>query len=131
MFIRFITYEIDEDSHVEAGVFMAAGKLRDEGNLPEYELNHLKDLLAWFHDNLESPYEYRVSRPKRKKKSICWFKSLAKEHLEKMREIIIVLENHDVHIRMIKTEKIGYVLYEDEHQVFAEPFADMNLQKRR
>ena len=43
------------------------------------------------------------------------------------RELAAFLENNDVYIRTVKSEKIGYVLYEDDAQVFAQPFTDMRL----
>ena len=36
-----------------------------------------------------------------------------------------ILERNDVPIRMVKTRNAGYIVYEDEVQIFAEPFADM------
>ena len=39
----------------------------------------------------------------------------------------LILKNNNVLTRMIKSPKVGYVVYEDEHQIVAEPFADMNL----
>jgi hypothetical protein len=34
-----------------------------------------------------------------------------------------MLENHGVSVQMLKTERVGYVVYEDEYQIVAEPFA--------
>jgi hypothetical protein len=44
-----------------------------------------------------------------------------------MREIMVLLGHNDVHVRMIKTTRPGYVLYEDEFQIVAVPFADSDL----
>ncbi len=41
--------------------------------------------------------------------------------------MIAVLENNGVHVRTIKTVRPGYVVYEDEFQVVAVPFADSKL----
>jgi hypothetical protein len=41
--------------------------------------------------------------------------------------MVAILENHDVWIEMLKTERPGYVVYKDEFQVVAEPFADSNF----
>jgi hypothetical protein len=127
MFIRFVSGDVDARSHTEAGLFCAAYKLRYEGELPEYELDRLLDLLWWFDIYLRSPFEYRVRKRWRSTKAICWFKSSAHVYLEKARELISLLEDNDVYIRTIKSEKIGYRLYEDDAQVLAQPFADMRL----
>ena len=58
-----------------------------------------------------------------------WFKASAKDHIDKIREIIAVLENYDVSVRMIKTERPGYVVYEDQFQIVAVPFADSDLSR--
>ena len=39
-----------------------------------------------------------------------------------MREIASVLRAHGLQVDMIKTERPGYIVYEDEYQVTGEPF---------
>ena len=130
MFIRFISGDVDPRSHTQAGIFCAAYKLRYEGELPEYELDRLLDLLVWFGIQLRSPFEWRLRKGWRSRRAICWFKSSAHEHLAKAHEMIALLENNDVYIRTVKSEKIGYRLYEDDAQVLAQPFSDMKLNVR-
>jgi hypothetical protein len=52
-------------------------------------------------------------------------KDSAHKHLAQIREMIAILQNHDVAVRMLKSRRVGYVVYEDEYQVVAEPFADI------
>ena len=40
--------------------------------------------------------------------------------------MVAILENHGVYVRNLKAKRVGYVVYEDEHQIVAQPFADMN-----
>ena len=127
MFIRFVCGDVDAGSRVEAGIFCAAYKLRREGKMPEYELKRLADLLVWFNTHLRSPFEYRLRQGWRGPRAVCWFRSSAHEHLAKAREMAALLEDHDVYIRTIRSEKTGYRLYEDEVQVLAQPFADMRI----
>ena len=127
MFIRFVSGDIDTQSHAPEGLFCAAYKLRYEGELPEYELDRLLDLLGWFNIHLRSPFDHRLRRGWRSRRAICWFKSSAHEYLARAREMITILEGNDVYIRTIKSEKIGYRLYEDDAQVLAQPFSDMKL----
>jgi len=58
---------------------------------------------------------------------VCWFKDTAKEHIAKAREMSCILGQNNIHVRVIKTQRPGYVVYEDEYQVVAEPFADLDL----
>ena len=60
MFIRFVRSEVDEDSHVAAGLFCAAFKLLDEMVLSDHEYDAVVDLMGWFSVNLRGPFEYRL-----------------------------------------------------------------------
>jgi hypothetical protein len=38
------------------------------------------------------------------------------------RELAAILEAHDIRTEMLTTDRPGYVVYEDDYQVVAEPF---------
>jgi hypothetical protein len=57
---------------------------------------------------------------------VCWFKPTATEHIAKVREMSCILEQNGLYVRVIKEQRPGYVVYEDEYQVVAEPFADLD-----
>ena len=124
MFIRFVGSEIDPDSHVLAGLFCAAHDLN--GYVPKYEVEALRELEKWFDINLESPVK-QLPRHYRYERAVCWFKPTAREHLTKAWEMAMILERHDILIWTIKARRTGYVYYEDDAQVFAEPFNDVRL----
>ena len=60
MFIRFISGEVDEDSHVPAGIFCAAWDSIEDRRLHNGEFHALRDLLGWFNEHLKSPSDYRL-----------------------------------------------------------------------
>ncbi|SRR6266404_752559 len=126
MFMRFVSSEVDEDSHVSAGLFCAASQLRSADAVPEYEFDALTELREWFNVHLESPFDH-LPRTGRYERAICWFKPTAREHLARAWEMIAILERNDVLIWTIRSRKTGYVYYEDDAQVFAEPFDDVRL----
>lgn len=126
MFIRFVSGEVDERSHVSAGLFCAAFDLIYEGNLPDYELEALTELRDWFNTHLASPFDHLPS-DRRYKRGVFWFKPTARLHIARAWELAIILERHDVLIWTIKTIRTGYVHYEDDVQVFASPYADVRL----
>ena len=130
MFIRFVSSEIDEDSHVSAGLFCAASQLRWSDDLPQYEFDALSELKDWFNIHLESPFDY-LPRTGRYEKAICWFKPTAREQLARAWEMVMILERNDALIWTIRSRKTGYVYYEDDAQVFAEPFDDVRVMCRR
>ena len=127
MFLRFVTAEIDSASGVEAGVFVAAYRLWYSNSLPAYEDERLGDIIVWFNRNLRTPS--RFSRSSRgggePGRAVCWFRPTAREHLAQAHDMVNILEDNGVFVRRLKAPKVGYVVYEDEHQVVAEPVADM------
>jgi hypothetical protein len=77
---------------------------------------------------LERPTRLTASKlpiHRKKNDAISWFKNAAIEHLARVRELAAILDNHGVTVRALKAKRVGYVVYEDEYQIVAEPFADM------
>lgn len=130
MFIRFVSGQIDEYSHVLTGVFSAAYELWEKDEVPEYELEALEDMQAWFNLNLWSPFDF-LPRSEMYDRAICWFKPTAREHIARAWQLASILERNDVFIWVIKSPRTGYVYYEDEEQVFAEPFSDERFRLKR
>ena len=103
-------------------------RLQREGKLYPYEEAQWKSLNDWFDKNLAKPARFTASKPpyyRKKNRAISWFKDTAHEHIARIREMVAILENHGVAVRMLKTDRVGYVVYEDEDQIVAEAFADM------
>jgi len=125
MFIRFVCGEIDEDSHVSAGLFCAAFDLIKDEKLSDHDYGELADLMRWFRLNLKGPLEHRLQKPWRARQSICWFKSDAYEHVKHAWQVRNVLERNDVFMQVIKSRTAGYIIYEDAAQVLAQPSADV------
>ena len=125
MFIRFVSGEIDEDSHVSVGLFTAVFHLMDDPVLPDDDYYVLRELMDWFNVRLKGPFHYRLKAAWRAERAICWFKPTAHEHLSRAWDMAAILERNDVFIRTIKVKRTGYILYEDEAQILAEPFADI------
>jgi hypothetical protein len=126
MYVRFVVAEIDEDSGKELGVFQTAWNLRDDGKLYPEEDEQLDLIRRWFNDNLEKPRRFTASKPpyyRKKRKAISWFKDSAREHIARIWSMIAILRNHGIVVRMLTTERVGYVTYEDEFQIVAEPFS--------
>jgi len=117
--VRFFATERDSDSHVEEGIFQAAYTLLRSDKLTYYEWKELRSLLDWFNEHLERPGSFsRSSQPR----GICWFKPEATECLTHVWAMVHILKEHGVMVTKVTTEKPGYVVYEDEFQVVAEPF---------
>jgi hypothetical protein len=125
-YVRFIVSDIDSNSQRELGVFQAIAQLRKTGRLEAHEEEEDERLGKWFDENLRKPTRFTASKPpyyRRQSKAISWFKDSAHEHIAQIRSLVAILEHHGVHVRMIATDRVGYVVYEDDYQVVAEPFA--------
>jgi len=116
--VRFIAPLIDSDSKVHEGIFMAAYRLRDHGDIPSYQREQLRSLLQWFNNNLPNPSPLWNPGNAR---AISWFKSQSKECISRVWWVVHLLEENGIAITKITTENPGYVIYEDEFQVVAWP----------
>jgi hypothetical protein len=129
MYLRFVVTQIDEDSERALGVFHAVRYLRDAGKLHEFEEYQHDMVRWWFNQNLERPKRLTAAKApfcRKKNRALSWFKDTALEHVSHVREVVAILENHGVHVQTLKAQRVGYIVYEDEYQIVAEPFADMN-----
>jgi len=127
MYLRFVVPTIDDDSERMRGVFQAVGDLRGRGLFYPHEEEELDYLRWWFNQYLEKPTRFTTAKPphyRRKWRAICWFKDSARSHIWQIWGIVAILEDHGIPVRMLKEERVGYVVYEDDYQVAAEPFAD-------
>jgi hypothetical protein len=124
-YVRFVTAIVDEYSGRRQGLFQAAGDLEDGKELRADEVAELRSVREWFNENLDKPLRFSRSRKSgAASKAISWFKSSAVEHVRRMHAICRILEEHGIQTEMITTARPGYIVFEDEFQVAAEPFAE-------
>ncbi len=118
-YVRFVIGRKDEDSNVEQGIFQAAAQALEWQNITGSDADELNELRAWFSDNLEKPTSFGRDKLRL---GICWFKTGATEHISRIWEMVRILERNGIYVKKIRTDKPGYVIYEDEWQLVAEPF---------
>lgn len=127
-FIRFVLASLDKDSGVESGIFGAAYALMGDRDVPSADREALAAELAWFEEHLTTPTRFNRTSSKghyrRKTKGISWFKDGSREYLTRMHHLKRLLEAHGHPVTVIIEDRIGYVVYEDESQVVAEPFSE-------
>lgn len=126
-YIRFAVGRDDEDSHVGQGVFQAAARALEWQQIAGRDADELRQTKAWFDENLDKPNAFGRNKLRL---GICWFKAGATEHISRIWEMVRILERNGIHVEMIKTAKPGYVIYEDEWQLVAEPFRQGTLPRR-
>jgi hypothetical protein len=124
--LRFVLPDSHPDTGVRGGIFWAAYALRRDNEISVADRKSLDDLLAWFRVNLAVPDRFNRSKSKgyyrRRTAGISWLKPTASEHLAKMGEQAKILRNNGYEVSKITTDRAGYVVFEDDHQVVAEPF---------
>jgi hypothetical protein len=99
--------------------------LSASGALSAKDEAEFQRIRVWFGSHMKLPDRFTFSaRPHAKNTALSWFKDSAKQHITKMREFAEILRPHGFETRIIRTSRPGYILYEDEHQVVAYPFAD-------
>ena len=125
-FLRFVVSELDPDSGRRQGVLQAAFTLRDQGELSPEELAALSAVARWLGVNLPKPARFTRKRNNshRTPVALSWFKDTAREHVAKVRIVAALLEARGIPVVTIATDRPGYIVYEDDFQVVAEPFAD-------
>jgi len=127
-YLRFVVLDIDEDSGCRQGLFAALGRLSRTDALFAHEQRAYDDTRRWFGRHLPVPTRFsRSTRKNPKAVAICWFKAGAGTHIANMRTLASILDAHGTHVQVLTTRNPGFVVYDDEFQVAAEPFARSRL----
>ena len=124
-FLRFVVADLDRDSGRRQGVLQAAFALRDRGELSAEEVEVLSTIEVWLDANLPRPARFSRKRNNfhRTPMALSWFKDSARQHVAKVREVASILEARSISVETVTTDRPGYIVYEDDFQVVAEPFA--------
>ncbi|WP_404308189.1 hypothetical protein [Neorhodopirellula lusitana] len=124
MFIRFVTDQLDADTDQPLGIFGAAYRLLEDDQVPDYSRTEIRTTLNWFKTNLPIPDRFARSRkPHRQDNGICWFKTRATDCMRHIRYLAQLVAEHDIIVRELLTDAPGYMIYEDDSQVVAQPFS--------
>jgi hypothetical protein len=121
MFVRFVVGAESQNAAWLTGVITEARLLRDRGELYSYESERLEAILDWFNEHLPCPpFEKMLRSGEWTPNAVAWFRPEAKEPVGRMWDIVAILREHGVAIRLITTDNPGKIVYEDAYQVVAE-----------
>lgn len=127
-YLRFVRPNTIENLGARQGFFCAAYEMRNIPSLEDFVSDQLEDHLSWFRANLTIPDKFNRSKSKgfrdRNTAGLSWFKEDASEAIGRSYELINLLRDNGYPIEVIRTERVGYIVYEDNLQVVAEPFSD-------
>ena len=127
-FLRFVLLEKHPDSGLNEGLFRLAYRLGKDPEFDEDDRSQLKEITSWFDKHLLVPSRFSRTSSKgyyrRATHGISWFRDTSNECVTRMFALKRIFEQNGHTVTLIQEERIGYVVYEDEHQVVAEPFKD-------
>ncbi|RWP55086.1 hypothetical protein [Mesorhizobium sp.] len=89
----------------------------------------LAEQLSWFETNKAGPtrfWHHIIPVPSREQETaISWVKASADGHVRRLRPLVALVEEAGrIRINELRTKRPGYIVFEDDHQVVALPFAD-------
>lgn len=128
MFVRFVCANKQCLVAAREGFLCAAYELHADIHLDPHSHARLEDLLSWFEHHVPVPKRFNRTHSKgwyrRKTKGLSWFKPTAEHALSKSFELVHLLRDNGQVTEVIRTDRVGYIVYEDDVQIVAEPFAD-------
>ena len=132
MYIRYVILREHDDTRKEMGVFQAFSVLEDslvEKGLKfqDYELEWVSETSIWFDQNVRTARSISKNYPKAR----FWFKASAKECIDRVQMLVLLLEQHGFHTKRIEAESFDYILYEDEYQALVLDKEDVPYKEAR
>ena len=128
-FVRFVVPTwIHRESQAPIGVIGAAYELlRQQATSHELQ-RELEHWIEWFEENLPVPDRFNRTKSKgwyrRETRGIAWLRTSAAAHLAAMADLAACIAKCGHATSEVQSERVGYVIYQDEFQLIAEPFRD-------
>ena len=121
MYLRFVRGSESEDGRWLTGVITAARVLRDVGELEPYQVEIVNSTYDWLNEHIPCPpFRENLESGKWTNDAVAWFLPEANEAIQRMWDLVHVLKDHGVPIRLLRTANPGIIVYRDEYQVVAE-----------
>ena len=123
-YIRFVCFRMVESQRQRLGLFQALDAARDCDFAPSWALRQIGEIGVWFDEKLAVPGQFLHGGWKaRGQPGLSWFKPVATEHIKQMHQLKLALEACGVHVEILRTTRPGRIIWQDEHQLVAEPGA--------
>jgi hypothetical protein len=131
MFTRMVIAPWHPNVYPANGLFKVAYSLRDGLAISPRDRQRLEEALKWFETNLATPARFNRSKSKgyyrRSNVGLSWFKPSATQHVSNARKLASIVAGYGHVVKEIATDRPGFVIYEDEYQLVAQPFRDLSL----
>lgn len=121
MYIRFVVAGDTDNLWRSDGVIQATLELFKQEKLEVYEMEVVKSAIEWFNENLLGPpFDENHKSGAWTHNTLSWFFDHAKEPISRMWDLVAVLREHGIEVRIFRAEHIGDIVYRDAFQVVAE-----------
>lgn len=121
MYVRFVEAVTADNPWQAEGLFQAAYRAVKSNELPEDERANVRAALDWMRDHLPvPPIDDRVIRGMWTERAVCWFRADADEPIGQMWQIVGMLKQQGVKVRLLQTTAPGKIVYRDRYQIVAE-----------
>jgi hypothetical protein len=121
VYVRFVCFHLVGSQRQRVGLFQALDAAQDSNIAPSWALRQIGEIYQWFNENLAVPDKF--SRDREGQPGLSWFKPAATEHIRQMHQLKLALEACGVHMDVLTTRNPGLIVWEDQHQIVAEPGA--------
>lgn len=128
-FVRFVVPAwIHRESQAPIGVIGAAYELLRQDTVSDDVRAEIERWIEWFENNLSVPDRFNRTKSKgwyrRETRGIAWLRASSTDHLAAMAELAACIAKCGYATAEVRSERVGYVVYEDDVQVIGEPFRD-------
>jgi hypothetical protein len=121
MYLRFVQAADSEDGRWLTGVITAARILRDEQRMEQYQVDIVNETFDWLNDNIPCPpFNQNLNSGKWSSNAVAWFLPDAKEPIQRMWNLVEILKDHGMQVRVLRAPSPGMIVYRDKYQVVAE-----------
>jgi hypothetical protein len=119
MYVRFIV--LAPRRRRPFGLFRAETELLEDPTLPAWLRDPIDEHLRWFTANLRLPFRRRPKRRRIQATAICWFRPEAHAHIARAHDLAWLISEAGHPTAIIKTSRVGQIIYRDEAQIVAKP----------
>jgi hypothetical protein len=99
-YVRFVIGGKDREGHIEQGIFQATAQALEWQDITGSDADKLNELRAWFSKNLQKPTS---SERDKLRLGVCWFKTASTEHINRISEMVDILERNGINMKKIRT----------------------------
>lgn len=121
-YVRFVCFQSIGRQRSRLGLFKAIDEAVTSEHAPGWAIQEARSQNAWFTANLAIPKAFSTGGHKGfGQPGLSWFKPTATEHIQRMHGLKVALEECGIHVEVLLTRDPGLVVWQDQHQVVAEP----------